>query len=288
MTQTPDAAPGDVEAGANSGHAADGSSDPQNPIGAFAGDVAQDEATAPEQVVEAIDVDEAGSAARPAPADAAEQPAHAAQEPANAAEEPANAAQEPVNAAEEPGAVAPQAPAAPSAADPAGELRTELARELAASQRRGDELATVARKQTEMADELHAENRRLRTGEIREAVAPLVRGLARLADDLSLMGATADEAPKDLVHLARQVEDLLHDAGVFALRPEIGEPFDPHFHRATGKAKTDDSALQGTIARVSRSGLRRDDGRLLRPVDVVVFRYEAPSPAAQQATEEVL
>jgi molecular chaperone GrpE (heat shock protein) len=140
-----------------------------------------------------------------------------------------------------------------------------------------------------MADELHADNRRLRTGEIREAVAPLVRGMARLADDLSRMRATAGGASEDLAYLAGQVEELLHDAGVFALRAAIGEPFDPQCHQATGSATTADSARHRTIAEVRRSGLRRDDGRMLRPVDVVVFRYVAPPPpAAQPATEEVL
>lgn len=270
MTSTPDAPSGDVEAGADSGHEADGSSEPQNPIGALREEVAQDETQAPAEAVEEIDDDEPGSAARPAPADAAEQPAGEAQ----------------------PNAFAPQAPAAPPAADPAVvELRAqvaELALALAASQRRADELATVARKQTEMADELHADNRRLRSGEISEAVAPLVRGLARLADDLSRMRDTAAGASEDLAYLAGQVEELLHDAGVFAVQAAIGEPFDPQCHQATGSATTGDSALDRTIAEVRRSGLRRDDGRLLRPADVVVFRYVAPPPpAAQPATEEV-
>lgn len=283
MTPTPDAPPGDVEARGDSGQAAAGSSEPQNPIGAAGEEVAQDETKAPAQAAEEI-----GDAAAQ-PADDAEQPADAAGQPAD--EQPDDAAAQPADVAQ-PDAVAPQAPAPPAAADPAViELRTqvaELALALAASQRRADELATVARKQTEMADELHADNRRLRTGEISEAVAPLVRGLARLADDLSRMRATAAGASEDLAYLAGQVEELLHDAGVFAVQAGIGEPFDPQCHQATGSATTDVSALDRTIAEVRRSGLRRDDGRLLRPVDVVVFRYVAPPPpAAQPATEEV-
>ncbi|HEX8159291.1 MAG TPA: nucleotide exchange factor GrpE, partial [Solirubrobacteraceae bacterium] len=178
------------------------------------------------------------------------------------------------------------------AEDPAVcELRAqvaELTQSLAAAQRRADELATVARKQTEMADELHADNRRLRDGEIREAVAPLVRGLARLADDLSRMRATAAAESDDLAYLDGQVAELLHDAGVLTVQAQIGDPFDPQRHQAAGSATTADSALDRTIAEVRRAGLRREDGRMLRPVDVVVFRYVAPAPpAARPATEEV-
>ena len=236
MIETPDAPPGDVEAGADSGHEESESIKPPEPAAASIG---------------GPDVEEEA---------------------------------EEVVGAEAPGAEV-------VAEDPAAiELRAQVAvltQSLAASQRRADELATVARKQTEMADELHADNRRLRDGEIREAVAPLVRGLARLADDLSRMRTTATEASEDLAYLDGQVEELLHDAGVLTVHPEIGEPFDPQCHQATGSATTGDSALNRTIAEVRRKGLRRDDGRILRPVDVVVFRYVAPpTPEAQPATEE--
>jgi molecular chaperone GrpE (heat shock protein) len=247
MCDTPDAPPGDVQAGADSGHDETGS-DEQNPIGVSRAGTAED------------------GAAEELPTDVLDQVV--AQEIAEAAGD--------------------------DAATHVLELRAqvaELALSLAASQRRADELATVARKQTEMADELHADNRRLRAGEIREAAAPLVRGLARLADDLSRMRATVPGASEDLAYLDGQVEELLHDAGVFALQAAIGEPFDPQCHQATGSATTADGTLHRTIAEVRRSGLRRDDGRLLRPVDVVVFRYVAPPPppppAAQPATEEV-
>jgi molecular chaperone GrpE (heat shock protein) len=262
MIDTPDAPPGDVEAGADSGHDENGSAEPQNPVAAGS--------TGEEPEAEGEEVSSAGEeiVAQDLDGEAVRLEAAAGQD------------------------VALQAPATAPPEEPAVlELRTqvaELTQSLAATQRRADELATVARKQTEMADELHADNRRLRGGEIREAVAPLVRGLARLADDLSRMRATATAAAEDLAYLDGQVAELLHDAGVLKVRAQIGEPFDPQCHQATGSATTADSALNRTIAEVRRAGLRRDDGRMLRPVDVVVFRYVAPAPpAAQPATEEV-
>ncbi|WP_354702332.1 Protein GrpE [Paraconexibacter sp. AEG42_29] len=205
----------------------------------------------------------------------------------------------------EPAATADPGPAAPAAEADAqsGPTREQLgealkqaldtvrgqADETAAATRRADELATIARKQTEMADELHAENRQLRTGEVREAVAPLIRGLARLADDLSRLRAV-DGANADLTYLAGQVDELLHDAGVTQLVPQIGDAFDPQTHQAAGSATTDEPHLDRTIAEIRRSGLRRDDGRMLRAAEVVVHRYITPitpaDPASPTSTEE--
>lgn len=166
--------------------------------------------------------------------------------------------------------------AAEAVPDPDPELVAARAA-LAAAERRADELAVVARRQSDMADELHAENRTLRAGEIREATAPLVRGLARLADDLDRLRAADDTGNADLAYLAGQVDELLHDAGVLREAPVPGERFDPQAHQAAGSATTADPALDRTISAVRRPGLRAGDGRLLRPAEVVVHRH-APDP----------
>ena len=172
-------------------------------------------------------------------------------------------------------------PPGPTAAQLAARV-AELTLAVEATQRRADELLMVARRQTEMADELHKENRRLRDGEIREAVAPLVRGLARLADDVARIRGIAEHDSDDLAYIDGQVQELLHDAGVFVTGAQPGEPFDPQIHQATGSAPTDDMHLHRTIAEVRRTGLRRDDGRMLRAVDVVVHRYViTPEPLVQ-------
>jgi len=302
MMHAPDAPSGDVEAGADSGHDASGCNDPQNPIGAMADDEAVDAEVPTRVVAQETDDRETGGGEAPgdafpapgdgeAPGDAFPAPGDG-EAPGDAFPAPSEKAADQTDDVAGRDDLAPQPPAAAPAEAPAvRELRAqvaELTSSLAGAQRRADELATVARKQTEMADELHADNRRLRNGEIREAVAPLVRGLARLADDLSRMRATAAATPEDLAYLDGQVSELLHDAGVLTVPAEVGEPFDPQRHQATGSATTAVVALDRTIAEVRRMGFRRDDGRMLRPVDVVVFRYVAPAPpAAQSATEEV-
>lgn len=148
---------------------------------------------------------------------------------------------------------------------------------LEAAELRAQELAFVARKQTEMADELHAENRRLREGEVREAVAPLVRGLARLADEVSHMRGGTQPTDEDLAHIEQRLAELLHDAGVTILRTNPGDTFDVHVHVAAGSVHTEDPLEDQTIVGVRRPGLIRDDGRLVRPAEVLVYRFDTRS-----------
>lgn len=165
------------------------------------------------------------------------------------------------------------------------ELQGRLAAEqaaTAAAARRADELAIVARKQSEMADELHAENARLRQGEIREATAPIIRGLSRLSDDMARLRLAACEPGAelglaDLRHLEQRVLELLHDAGVTPLHPAAGDAFDVHLHEAAGTVETEDPLQDRTIVAVRRPGLIRDDGRVLRPATVLVHRFELSS-----------
>ncbi|MBJ7469919.1 MAG: nucleotide exchange factor GrpE [Solirubrobacteraceae bacterium] len=148
---------------------------------------------------------------------------------------------------------------------------------LEAAELRAGELAFVARKQTEMADELHAENRRLREGEVREAVAPLVRGLARLADEVAHMRGGSAPTDDDLGHIEQRLSELLHDAGVTILRTNPGDAFDVHVHVAAGSVPTEDPLEDQTIVGVRRPGLIRDDGRLVRPAEVLVYRFDTRS-----------
>jgi molecular chaperone GrpE (heat shock protein) len=242
------------------------------------------------------DADE--TASEPSPPDADPVAAAPAPAPPEAAPEPLPEPGDPTEPSEpeEPVAVAPET-AAPEEAPKPGidhavveQLQAQIAeldRNLAAAQRRADELTMVARRQSDMVEELHGDNRRLRDGEIREAVAPLVRGVARLLDDLARMRSGDGSDSADLEFLEKRVAELLHDSGVLPLTPEPGTPFDPKEHQATGRATTDDPAADRTVAEVRRAGLRRDDGRMLRPADVVVYRYVAPALEDTAITEEV-
>lgn len=158
-------------------------------------------------------------------------------------------------------------------ADHIGSLEAKLE----AAERRADELLGVSKRQAEMADQLHAETQRLRDGEIAQAVAPLIRNAARIADELSHMLKERPDDP-DLEHVAKRLGELLHDAGVTSVVPVAGDPFDPRAHQAAGAAPTEDETLDRCVAEVRRPGLVRDDGRLIRPAEVVVHRYQGAAP----------
>lgn len=162
---------------------------------------------------------------------------------------------------------------------------TALAEALRDAQLQARELAAIARKQTEIADELHSENRRLRDGEIREAVAPIVRGLARLSDEIAVIRASSadgDPTAADLVHIDQRVTELLHDAGVTPLKPAPGDAFDVHVHTAAGSVPTEDPLEDQTVVGVRKPGLIRDDGRLVRPAEVLVYRFDTRSDATSE------
>jgi molecular chaperone GrpE (heat shock protein) len=159
-------------------------------------------------------------------------------------------------------------------AEPAVDV-AELQARLAAAERRADELAVVSRRQSDIADELHKENRRLRDGELQQAIAPLIRGLARVTDDLHRIRAARPD-DEDLAHIDTRVREVLHDAGATTVMPQYGDAFDPRVHQAAGSAPTHDGDLDRTVAEVRREGLAMEGGKLLRPADVVVFRYTEP------------
>ncbi len=174
--------------------------------------------------------------------------------------------------------VEPETPAAeveePEPQAPAIDVEA-LQERLAAAERRADELATISRRQSDMVDELHKDNRRLRDGELQQAIAPLIRGLARVTDDLHRIRLSRPD-DEDLAHIDTRVREALHDAGAVTLMPQFGDAFDPRVHHAVGSAPTHDGDLDRTVAEVRREGLAIEGGKLLRPADVVVHRYVEP------------
>lgn len=159
----------------------------------------------------------------------------------------------------------------------------ELEERLLAAEQRADELVAAAKRQAELADRLHAENQVLRGGEIREALAPVIRHIARIADDVARIreGRADDE---DLAFLDRRLTEALEDAGVTAVRPEPGEPFDARQHQGVGTTPTEDPSADRCVAEVRRPGLTRDDGRQVRPAEVVVFRFTVSDAAPEGAS----
>ena len=127
-----------------------------------------------------------------------------------------------------------------------------------------------------MADELHQENRKLRDGELQQAIAPLIRGLARVTDDLHRIRATRPD-DEDLAHIDTRVREVLHDAGAVTLRArDRRRPSTRACTRPRAARRRTTATSTARVAEVRREGLALEGGKLLRPADVVVHRYVEP------------
>jgi molecular chaperone GrpE (heat shock protein) len=141
-----------------------------------------------------------------------------------------------------------------------------------------DESQRLLARQVDHVDHLHAENQRLRAGELRAAISPLVRDLLRLHDDVGrLAEASTDESKHDMDVVRVSLLDVLARAGIVSFEPEVDVQFDPKLHNATGVVTTCDATREHQIAEVIRTGFHWEDGQILRVADVAVFKYEAPS-----------
>lgn len=138
-------------------------------------------------------------------------------------------------------------------------------------------------------DRLHEETRRLRAGETRELLRPVLADLRRLRNDLlsqarSLPGTiSSDNAAVLLESYANSVVLILERYGVTPVRPEPLVSFDPRRHRAAGVTETPDPELAGTIALVLSDGYETaDTGATVAPASVIVYRQAgAAGPAVQ-------
>lgn len=139
--------------------------------------------------------------------------------------------------------------------------------------------------------QLHAEVDRLRRGERRGLLRPLLAELCRLRNDLLRQ---AEDLPADfdaerarclLRSYAESVELALEDSGVVIFTPQEGDRFDPRTHRRVGGAPTSDPALAGRVLRVLRSGyLDIEANGPIAPAEVVLFTLAAAETAAATAS----
>lgn len=109
-------------------------------------------------------------------------------------------------------------------------------------------------------DRLHDENQRLRAGELRLVLRPVLVELQRLRNDTRKQAAslpatlTPAGAAELLESFAYSLELVLERADVRVVRAETGEIFDPACHRAVGVAPAEDPAQDGTVAQALTDG----------------------------------
>lgn len=200
---------------------------------------------------------------------------------------------DPLPEAPEPIAVPTDAPAVTDsvesepAGDPLVELHAAVLQLVAASEKHHQRAAH----RESVIDNLHAELEKLRTGERRATVRPLLVAMARLRDDLVKQSS---ELPDDfdttraqnlLYSFADSIEITLEDFGVATYRPEPGDEFDPRRHKAVTSEPTSDGELVRTVAGVRKDGYQDiEAGVTLAQAEVTVY-VQAPEPLAAEASE---
>ncbi|HEX6518498.1 MAG TPA: nucleotide exchange factor GrpE [Streptosporangiaceae bacterium] len=161
-------------------------------------------------------------------------------------------------------------------------ILARLADEVGAFGRRIEELTRLGERREHLLDRLHAENQRLRAGEVAQVQAPLLRQIIR-SYDLVVSLAANDAAARSALELVRNhLLEALEQAGVRPLDPEPESPFDAVRHTAVRRVETAIGELDMTVAYSLRAGFVQDGERVLRPADVAVHRHR---PGLVQATE---
>jgi molecular chaperone GrpE (heat shock protein) len=129
-------------------------------------------------------------------------------------------------------------------------------------------------------DRLHEEVERLRAGEARALLRPMVTDLRRLRDDLLAQARsvpetmTRGEVTALLESYADSVVLILERCGIVAVRPEPYARFDPRQQQASGLAETGERDLDSTVASIVSDGYAEaDSGLPVAPARVIVYRH---------------
>jgi molecular chaperone GrpE (heat shock protein) len=138
-------------------------------------------------------------------------------------------------------------------------------------------------------DRLHEENQRLRAGEARELLRPVLADLRRLRDDLLRQARSLPETISSanaavlLESYADSAALILERYGVTPVRPALPVSFDPRRHRAAGVTETSDPELAGTVALILSDGYETaDTGATVAPASVIVYRQADAAGSAIQ------
>lgn len=136
-----------------------------------------------------------------------------------------------------------------------------------------NELAS-AREQT--ITRLHDEVQQLRKGELAQAIAPLIRDLINLHDQVAATVVERETAggsasAKDFAFFRDEIIEILARYDVERLAFAAGDAFDPAAQRAITSVPIDDPALDRRIAIMRRPAFRTGM-RIIRFADVDVYR----------------
>jgi molecular chaperone GrpE (heat shock protein) len=158
-----------------------------------------------------------------------------------------------------------------------GELRAAVAALEAQATREHDR----AQAREAVIDRLHVEAERLRAGEARSVLRPVVTDLRRLRDDLLTQARSVPDpmTSAEVIVLLKSYADsvllILERCGVVVVRPQERTGFDPRQHQVSGIAETAERDLDGTVASIVSDGyVEADTGRPVAPTQVIVYRHD--------------
>lgn len=149
------------------------------------------------------------------------------------------------------------------------------------------ELTALDERRMAVIERLHAENQKLKRGELAAAMRPLLLDVARLHDDVSQLAKRYAGSDVPLGFLREALLDVLERQGVTAIDPAPGDPFEPKRHQSTRMVPVSDPSLDGTVAAVQRLGFVRDDTDVVRPVQVEVNRHMPDAGADPTPSSDV-
>lgn len=161
---------------------------------------------------------------------------------------------------------------------PSSSIDPEVVDALDRIERHLDEVRRLGARHADHVNELHAENQRLRAGELQTATTLFARDVIALYDDVIRLSSTGSSATDDLNIVADRILAMLDRWGYESYSPGLGDQFDTTVHSGVGRIPSTDR-ISETIALVRRCGFRAVGGRLLRPADVEVYT-RPPEPQA--------
>jgi molecular chaperone GrpE len=114
----------------------------------------------------------------------------------------------------------------------------------------------------------HKEREAAAVGAVESVARPLLDVLDNLERALAHAGNSPSPLRDGVALTVRQFQEALRQAGVHAVEPRPGEPFDPLYHEAITTRPSEEVPPDSVLTVVSR-GYRYDD-RVLRPAKVIV------------------
>lgn len=187
----------------------------------------------------------------------------------------------------------PQDDAGAARAGETGELMAGLAASVRDLAEASQEYHARAQQREEVIDHLRSEVDRLRRGERRTLLRPLLTEMSRLRNDLLRQAAElpadfgAERAALLLRSYAESMGLALENSGVVSFAPDSGDAFDPRMHRRVGGQPTADPTLTGRIAHVRRDGyLDVDANSPVALAEVVVFAGADPQSTPGRREEQ--